>query len=63
MSSAPLTSAHPHSRGAGHPGRSRHPTHAASTAPATRKRTPPIRNGGSVATATRMARYVEPQTT
>ena len=33
-----------------------------SSAPAIAKRAPAIRSGGSVSTANRMARYVEPQT-
>jgi len=32
-----------------------------SASPAARKRNPPLRNGGSVSTVNRMARYVEPQ--
>jgi hypothetical protein len=46
--------------GAGAP-RSR--AHTYRIAPATAKRAPAIRNGGSVSTAKRMKRYVDPQMT
>ena len=65
-SAVPMIAADPHWRALGHPGRSPFPPRYRSpntiiNVPAISQRPPAASSGGTVRTATRIARYVEPQ--